>query len=277
MIYHHILDILRGRISPPGVIVSERLNRRGISRVMRDAEIFDFGDLFLEDSGQRSEIDGSTVWSVPKLTKEEDQFWIDGLIPMPAPVCWFNFNLNNNESGLLISGTAPNITVVRMDYDVVPGTGVIAGVVVRALPDDKIELDYRQALACMEKLHRDIPMEATVEASIVLLVKWFLLMINSRSTEREHQIVPPDPIRKAHNRHPLPDHTVVRIIPADVLRAMRQGSGEGRASPRLHWRRSHLREYRAPSGEVYHRIVIPRCLVGRAATDTVTHTYKVGR
>lgn len=276
MIYHHMLDILRGRISPPGVMVSPKLDRRATARLMRDAEIFDFGDLALEETGQHSEIDGSPIWKVPELTQEELSFWNDGLIPMPAERIWINFLLNGSESGLLIVGSAPDVQIMRMDHDPARGTGVVVGSWIQPQGDGSVNIDYTQAFPSIAKFYGRYPVEAAAEASAIMLVRWLLLMLNSRSTERERVVVTADPARRAANRHQLPDHTVVRIIPREVLTELRRNAdGRSHASPRLHWRRSHLREYKAPSGETYHRVVIPRALVGLASKGTVTHTYKV--
>jgi hypothetical protein len=99
-------------------------------------------------------------------------------------------------------------------------------------------------------------------------------MLNSRSTEKRTVEGGPKP---SGNRHPLPAHTVVTIVPKRFVGERPDGERGTHASPRLHWRRSHLREYKAPSGEVYHRIVIPRCLVGKDELGAVTHTYRVRR
>lgn len=282
MIHNHVLDILRGRISPQDIIISDKLDRRTWARMIRKAEVFDFGELPLEDSGKRSRIDGSPIWSVPKLTDEELQFFEEGLIPLPADPSWFEFTLSGHGSAYLVWGTAPKISSMRFDLDANDGKitgGVAVGVVVKARPGYQVEMDYAQAQKSMMKFHNTNPAEAEAEASAIPLLRYLLLMLNSRSTEREKVVQPPVAgilAKLPGNRHPLPDHTIVRIIPKGVMKELtKNNEGKSHASPRLHWRRSHLREYKAPSGAVYHRVVIPRTLVGLASEETITHTYKV--
>ena len=63
---------------------------------------------------------------------------------------------------------------------------------------------------------------------------------------------------------------IVRIVPAAYLRERnREAGGSGRLSPRLHWRRSHIRTLRSGN------ILTPRFLVGTAWMGEVTHGYRV--
>jgi hypothetical protein len=104
-----------------------------------------------------------------------------------------------------------------------------------------------------------------------VLMTWLTLMLNSRSTEKTRTVPPGKPIsrRAARGAALLASHTVVTIMPGAYLAAQRRLGGTHR-SPRLHWRRSHIR--RLASGR---EIIIPRFLVGRAELGEVSHEYRV--
>src|SRR3546814_264923 len=112
------------------------------------------------------------------------------------------------------------------------------------------------------------------------MIGYLLIMLSSRSTEVD--VVPaPDRLNRARARKgkkaPIPAHRVVSIIPHRIAAEMRREAGaEGdrvlRSTPRLHWRRSHIR---MRDGK---RIVVVRHLVGYKAADgreMVTHEYRV--
>ena len=80
--------------------------------------------------------------------------------------------------------------------------------------------------------------------------------------------------RLARGREPTYSHHIVRCVgdngtPLSALRAV----GQLRNSPRLHWRRGHVRTMRRSGKE----ICIPPCLVGDRSQGIVTHDYTVGR
>jgi hypothetical protein len=104
-----------------------------------------------------------------------------------------------------------------------------------------------------------------------VLMTWLTLMLNSRSTEKTRTVPPGKPIsrRAARGAALLASHTVVTIMPGAYLAAQRR-LGSTHRSPRLHWRRSHIR--RLASGR---EIIIPRFLVGRAELGEVSHEYRV--
>jgi hypothetical protein len=108
------------------------------------------------------------------------------------------------------------------------------------------------------------------------MVLYLTLMINSRTTEITREVAP-DRLNRARlkrNRAPLYNHTVVRIVPQ---RFVTPGDGHGgtHASPRLHWRRSHIRTLQRGTPEE-RRVLIRRMLVGRADLGEVSHEYRIG-
>lgn len=74
----------------------------------------------------------------------------------------------------------------------------------------------------------------------------------------------------------LPSHTTVTIVPQRFIDEAREADGTKgtHASPRIHWRRSHVRTYnRGLPNE--RKIVIARQIVGRRELGEVTHDYVV--
>lgn len=261
MIYNHILDVLTGRISPPDFIISKNLDRRWWARMLRQAELFDFGALELERNG--------TEYRIPALTTDEVGFFKDGLIPLPAPYSWYEFVLNGVRSAILVA----DWRVARFEWDPLgngSNTGMVDGIWVEDTNERQaLVSDDRKLLSILAR-HPDRIAELGYAAH-VNLARYLTLMLNSRTTEKRSQ--PRGERPAAGNRHALPEHTVVTIVPERYRHA--EPKGGHHASPRLHWRRSHLRQFRAPSGEVYHRVVIPRCLVGLEALGKLEHTYRV--
>jgi len=110
-------------------------------------------------------------------------------------------------------------------------------------------------------------------------VGWLTLMLSSRSTQID-RVPAPDKLNKQRvkrGRVAIAPHTVVSIIPRDVAARMRadreDAQGQLRASPRLHWRRSHRRTY--ASGKT---LVIPRLLIGyknHAGAEIAPAQYRI--
>lgn len=112
------------------------------------------------------------------------------------------------------------------------------------------------------------------------LIIYLLVMLSSQSTSTEVKKVDAalNKSRVRKGRAPLPSYRIVNVIPhrvaADIRREL--GGPEGglvRASPRLHWRRSHIRTLQ--DGR---RIPVARSLIGYKAADGrefVDHEYRV--
>jgi hypothetical protein len=121
-------------------------------------------------------------------------------------------------------------------------------------------------------------------AADVMLSIYLCLMINSKTTELRLEKAPPklNAARVKTGKAPLHDHSVVSIVP---VRYIRDSEGEAKAmrrSPRLHWRRSHLRriDHQTPKAKQLSNgqwgILITRFLVGAADKGAISHEYRVG-
>lgn len=252
----YLLDVLRGRVTPDDFLVASGVPRREMARLLSEAEVFDFGGLHLEPSER-----GLPAYDVPRLTDEEEGFFAEGLIPLPAPVTAFEFQVAGHPRYLiLVVDGEEGWEATRME------DGLITGTWIRKTPDDDPTAHFVWGPPSTEP--KDL--EKVTYGANLGMAKYFSLMISSKTTEVRRVEGGP---REGSNRHPLPAHRVVTIVPT---RFRTDGDAGGtHASPRLHWRRSHLREYKAPSGEVYNRVVIPRHLVGRADLGEVSHEYRV--
>jgi hypothetical protein len=97
--------------------------------LLRRAEKFDFGAL---DNVLIKASDEEGRWSTPVLTAEENRFIDEGLVPLPAPLVWYEYVLNGKASGVIIEDN-PQLgwCVNRIDYDRATGKGILDGVWVR--------------------------------------------------------------------------------------------------------------------------------------------------
>ncbi len=232
------------------------------------------------------------LFRLPDLTMEEKQFWIDGYIPLPAEVVWFEFILGEKRTGLLVTmdhdEADPTWAVMQVEPD---GDSFRFDGVVQAIRPKRCLAwqDSWQMMTSGNPLLKGKHPEYS--AGLVMLSIYLTLMLNSRSTERE-RVDAPAKLNKQRARRgyaPLPAHTIVRIVPPRWLKQAESDGLSERRSPRLHWRRTHLRHFdhetagaRWKADEVWkgrtgwYVTLIPRFMVARANPETVTHEYKVG-
>ena len=100
MLYSHkFIDVLRGASQeiPLRLIGTTTAQASAFAELINDAEKFDFGELPLEPDPTEP---GKLL--LPPLTPVEREAWTDGLIPLPAPLCWFEFTLKGYLSGILV-------------------------------------------------------------------------------------------------------------------------------------------------------------------------------
>jgi hypothetical protein len=228
-----------------------------------DCEIFDFGELPLERSDEKG------TFTLP-LTKEEEDFWFEGLIPLPSKICFYQFKISGYESAITI----------RQDDDMKvwcqrtegrnehlgPNGFFVDGVWSRWMgKPDAVELESynKNVLSMIQKL--DEHTRVQLWGMNPKLAAYLTLMINSKSTEvatvqptRVQQM-----LRRQLDRPQLRTYRRVTIISRKhMARAIAEAAAEHRASPCLHWRRSHLRIIHAGTPQEK-KIVIPRFLVGK--------------
>jgi len=295
MIAHKIINGLlglRGEVmvsSPSGIYQPSKQNRLKVAAEIEAAEKFDFGELMLEpltdeaaspSPWRQPKLPGAPPqgkWRVPKLTEDEFQFWAEGLVPLPAPLCWYEFVINKCRSGLLIKREDEHWKILRLDYTdqgvllvdmyvvCTPGKGIQNG----GIPIS-IDIDGQLVPNAREVFGGTVVKDL---APLVNLAIYFSLMLVSRTTEITREVVP-QKLKQAQIKRggtPLQDHRIVRIVPERFTRHEPNIGGQVRMSPRLHWRRSHTRKLQ--SGQV---IVIARMLVGRAELGEVSHEYRIG-
>lgn len=294
LIVHKIIDALSGvqrkkysLLKVPGL--SQQVCKTVAERLTA-AEKFDFGPVPLERDPR---MDGA--WIIPKLTADEEEFWRLGLLPLPAPLCWYELELGGTRSGLLIEERGARWAVQRVDfvsrhiaYDGV--TRVTDREEVGSKDGIRVRLvGAQETLDWFERHSEDTPQISPKQiAEDMVLALYLTLMINSRTTERQPALIPRalNASRSARGRTPLADHLIVRIVPEQFrAEALAEGQRHHRP-PRLHWRRSHARHYdrRVPSAVWSEALehdgrkgwwvtVIARQLVGRAELGEVSHEY----
>jgi hypothetical protein len=261
MISHKFIDALRG-VSPEKKLRlygATPADAKAFAELLNDAEKFDFGPLVLEYNN-----DG---WAIPNLTQDEKEAFNEGLIPLPAPVCWFEFQLGNLISGILIR---ENWVCTRLDWSnnfIFDNNRCSVDLQFFVDDDDKITIE-----APKDFIEQNIQVYLTVP----LMAIYLTIMLNSRSTEITES-VPPVRLNRARakrGRTELASHRIVRIVPDAYLRERRAESGLTRLPPRLHYRRSHIRTLHRGTAQ-QRRILIPRFLVGRASDAEVSHEYRI--
>lgn len=95
---HKLLDAMQTGV---GIAYTEGTRQNEVNLLyqgLQVAEKYDFGNLPFE----RGE-EGTSAWRLPDLTLAEKSFWVDGLIFLPAPICWFEYQMGNNWTGILVT------------------------------------------------------------------------------------------------------------------------------------------------------------------------------
>ena len=271
MLYSHkFIDVLRGASQeiPLRLIGTTTAQASAFAELINDAEKFDFGELPLEPDPTEP---GKLL--LPPLTPVEREAWTDGLIPLPAPLCWFEFTLQGYRSGILVRD---GWTCSRYDW-------------VKELMFDGHAARISDGMMSPSSKNLEVVIKGTIMTRDPALLRqiygmipptaiYLALMLCSRSTEVTQSDEPARKLNVARakmGRAPLEQHRIVRIVPETCLRAARAEQGlSDRLPPRLHWRRSHIRVLHRGTAEE-RRVLIPRFLVGRASDGEVSHEYRV--
>jgi hypothetical protein len=301
LIAHKIIDALEGRDKgievdwiPGSMTMTECVSG------LKQAQKFDFGDLPFERLPD-------TTWAAPNLTVDERGFWRDGLIPLPFPVCWFEFVLGGFRSGLLVCDTVaskflkhPNyfdgwiLSRVDLAHNTVAYDGMTVSAKFSGMTDQHLACEIQGDPRWIERMkHRRIGNDTmAVHGAINMQLAIYLcLMLNSKTTEMRDEVPPPklNKARVKRGKTPLESHRVVTIVPRRFRyeRVTTEGGQTiERACPRLHWRRSHKRHYDHPvptakwvpdemhnGTKGWYVSIIARQLVGRAELGEVSHEY----
>jgi hypothetical protein len=214
------------------------------------------------------------LFHFPPVTEVEQEAWWAGLVALPAPLSWYEFRSPDSaQMGLLIEAYKDDWLIRHLAVD--DGDILSDGLTTRLFrfrtePGEGPEVTlYGPALSIEMKQKTGIPIEAGAWMALYLT-----LMIGSRSTVLS-TIAPAEKLNVSRTKKglaPLPGHRVVRVVPEEFIRASREESGHAaRLPPRLHWRRSHIRHLSDDR-----KTLIPRCLVGRPESGTVSHEYRIG-
>lgn len=212
---------------------------------------------------------------------DEMEAWATGLLPLPAPLCWYEYDLSGDGQkkmryGMLIQQENTRWIVVLLQWDIPRGIILVTGDCVILdkfkYPGEFMSMVGGQLLKQLDYIGSPIAIQKAADAKLSI---YLTLMINSRSTDIRNERAP---AKLNHSRikrglTPLPDHRVVRIVPEAYLRAARAEAGKTRLPPRLHWRRSHIRVLHRGEPHEY-KTLIPRCLVGIGEAE-LSHEYRV--
>lgn len=303
LMVHKLIDAIRGADKSAQVDFFPRVTMDHANSVidrLHRAEKFDFGEIILELQ------DDNYRYAIPQLTEVEIEAWQQSLLPLPAPLCWYEFVLNKCRSGLLVEEKYDLWLFSRLDWlgnhpiffdgGIQVGIGKTTGTKTLVIDYDPSGIIYNWAT---ENYKASFPKKGnfvfdeiedtkfkTITSnigkelgasylSIPAMGLYLTLMLNSHSTEKTRNTAPIalNKSRIKSHKTPLFDHRVIKIVPERYIRQSRLEAGYTRMSPRLHWRRSHIRTlYRESNHEK--KVLIPRCLVGDAKLGQISHEYK---
>lgn len=280
LVAHKMLDALKGQGPYKLITACSEKQLAVIIAALEQADKFSFERLPLEKAEQPG------LFSIPDLTNDEREFWREGLVPLPAEICFYQFELSPaSKSGLLVcddpgKNSDNMFLVTRLDF--LPNTnelwadGIWMGSPRSALVNEDSDLNIPITFNGPEQImnlikSKDAVWKARQYGSNFMLAIYMTLMLNSKTSEvvSDH---PPIKLNKAREKRgvtPLFSHRIVRIVPERFTKERINGSGN-HASPRLHWRRSHVRIMQTGK-----RVVVVRHLVGKAELGEVSHEYRV--
>lgn len=263
-------------------------NRLAIAEFLalaQSAERFDFGALHTE-AVEDVNFGGMPAYKMPEITDEEYGFWYDGLIPLPSPVSWYEFSVNDVRSGLMVTELKRGLLTVEQDDGIwtqriefgknqpmmIDGTWVqmdktFGLKLVNNDPQLMVRLNALDADKCGMMYGSSCP-----------LIIYFSLMLNSKSTDvrRIEPTKEQTKLRRQLGRAAPSPYTRVTIIPARYYRDAREheGTKEARKSPCMHWRRSHVRTIN--EGEPNEKkILIARQIIARRELPGVPRDHYV--
>jgi hypothetical protein len=280
MLAHKIIDALRGKSKELSVsdYGAGAPALRALAEQIAIAEKFDFTAMpFRVTEVSPWDNDEKIPGAIISLTPTEHEAWREGLVPLPAPVSWFECRPHGWRGFLITGGPCDwRMQTVRLAGSAVDVTGIIHRVIVNETGDGELFLyegnEAQTILSGLGKPCKNVP--GTGNRGPFGLVLYLALMLESRSTRITSEPAPVklNAARAKRGLAPLPAHRIVRIVPDEFIRASRAEAGfNPRLPPRLHWRRSHIRHL---SGD--RKVLISRFLVGRAELGTVSHEYRIG-
>ena len=278
---HHVIDALNGAQGAPRLAVPQLdpVRMQGLTEWMDEMALrLAPAHAFTFENVPVVPCDDGTI-DLPGCAGDALAMVNEGMIPVPYPVTWFEaptvegretlcFLLEEMDEGRTIV-TPFHFMRMAGEGDVLQVTGE-SWVIVRDPEADRPAIVPFDPFGGAELIHGRSGLSHVDrikgESGFVL---YLLVMLCSKTTEAATE-PPPAKLNKARakkGKAPLPAVTRVSIIPKGIAAAMRrdgEGHGDGtvRASPRLHWRRSHIR--RLADGKA---TKVVRHLVGYKSAD----------
>lgn len=289
----HLIDDLEGRMPRSVLQYLPGTSEKEIKiflKAVKQAECFYFGEIPLEEHPTEL-LHGRPTWVQPEVTRAEQEAWEQNLIPLPAPICWYEFKLGGCRTGyLLVGGDPSDMQITRVDYDR-GERGVFFGIWVFAEWENGVFKAIARGNDTQLRHLKNIQKNLNLAADYYLAV-YLTLMLCSQTTEIKREVAPPklNKARIKRGDYPLPDHRVVSIVP-DRWKEKGPHQGGTHRSPVLHWRRSHKRHFEKEpiqgravwmpeekwrGKEGWWVTLIPRYLVGVADPNReYSHEYRV--
>ena len=255
------IQSLRGEDkSPKRVKFSTPEQENTFLHILERAEQFTFLDLPLE-------FDGKYNYTIPQVTSQEQDFWDEGLISLPHPYCWFEFDVEGSNRTALVVWRVDEFKTACRRIDLGPAFYAAQDFMgVYDTRTSKIEVSVRPNLDMHVRMENGESVGDAVSgdaAACMLLSIYMCLVLMSKTTETRRVEAPAKLVRSQVKRkvERTRSHTVVRIVP-DRFMASEVGVKVGsvhRKSPRLHSRRSHLRHFDSQTPGSKHVEVCPCC------------------
>lgn len=269
------------------VVAADTQARIPVGQVLQTAEKFEFSTEPYDARTQKIE-----------LTPDEREMWQHGLLPLPSPVCWYEYPITNlggsgqdGRIGMLLMSTEKTVCINQF---ICGANGQIMftpiGVAMLINQPYTPQGYLLQVTTGFDVTNRLSQAEiSSICGEFVDQAIYLTLMLHSRTTN----ILPPTFVKPSYTEarktgaKPY-SYRVVDIVPKSYQKETHTGTGTG-GRQRLHWRRSHLRRFnhQTPGSKWCpgllgedgvmgcFAVVIPRHLAGRRELGEIKHDYKV--
>jgi|GEM_PF-3098203 len=279
---HHLVEALRkGNMTTPPLAAGNVRNEETYATVQsewrREADViaaahkFDFG-LQLE-----------AIADDAALRDTATEFICAGVFRLPFDNVYYEGSADL-ESGRLTAGVVASTQAATADEREVTdeyvlvfrpfihrpdGAWVDTGVLGVVRPNADVDFHTTQQYAFSDETQRGDGVKHLLYAAMRLVLSGTVaLQSKDTATERVEAPARLNGRRAKRGKPPLFEHRIVRVAP-DLSDVLVSGSHRTRRSPRLHWRRGHVRTL--PSGG---KVPVSPCLVGRSDYGFVDHDYR---
>jgi len=279
---HHLVEALRkGNMTTPPLAAGGTRNEETYAAVQsewrREADViaaahkFDFGLQF------------EAIANDAALRDTATEFICAGVFQLPFDNVYYEGSADL-ESGRLTAGVIASTQAATADEREVTdeymlvfrpfihrpdGAWVDTGVLGVVRPNADVDFHTSREYAFGDEMQRGDGVKHLLYAAMRLVLSGTVaLQSKDTATERIEAPTRLNGRRAKRGKPPLFEHRIVRVAP-DLSDVLVSGSPRTRRSPRLHWRRGHVRTLHSGG-----KVSVSPCLVGRGDYSFVDHDYR---